>query len=37
MHGTQTMVVLKRTSEKRNLNWVWVMLRYAPRFFQTRW
>ena len=32
MYGTDTMVVLKRTSDKRMLNWAWLMLRITPRF-----
>lgn len=34
MRGTETMVVLKRTSDKRELHWAWLMLRYTPSFFQ---
>ena len=37
MYGTETMVVLKRSSDKRTLHWGWIMLRYAPRFFKTKW
>lgn len=36
MRGTETMVVLKRTSDKRELHWGWLMLRFAPRLFQSR-
>lgn len=32
MRGTETMVVLKRTSENRQLNWAWIMLNVSPKF-----
>lgn len=31
MRGSETMVLLKRTSESRQLQWGWVMLTYSPR------
>lgn len=34
MRGTETMVVLKRTSDKRELHWAWIMFRATPRFLQ---
>ena len=37
MHGTETMEVLKRSSDHHRLHWGWIMLRYAPRFLQTKW
>lgn len=36
MRGTKTMEVLKRTSEKRELHWAWLMFRAAPRFLQSK-
>lgn len=36
MRGTETMVVLKRTTDKRELHWAWIMLRYTPTFFRTK-
>lgn len=32
MYGTETMVVLKRSSDNRMLNWAWLMLRITPSF-----
>ena len=37
MQGTETMALLKRTSENNRLQWGWVMLQVSPRFFQTKW
>lgn len=34
MRGTETMVVLKRSSDKRELHWAWIMFRATPRFLQ---
>lgn len=31
MRGTETMTILKRTDEKRNLNWAWLMFSVTPR------
>lgn len=31
MHGTDTMVALKRSGEKKRLHWGWIMFRAAPR------
>lgn len=36
MRGTETMVILKRTSDKRELHWGWIMLRATPRFLEFR-
>ena len=33
MRGTETMVILKRTSGNRQLQWGWVMLSVTPRLF----
>ena len=33
MWGTRTMVVLKRSSDRRRLHWGWLMLSVTPRFF----
>ena len=32
MRGTETMTILKRSDEKRNLNWVWLMYTVTPYF-----
>ena len=32
MRGTETMAILKRSDEKRNLNWVWLMYTISPGF-----
>ena len=32
MRGTETMVVLKRTDERRQLQWGWIMLTVTPKF-----
>ena len=37
MQGTDTMALLKRSSENNRLQWGWVMLQVSPRFFQTKW
>lgn len=36
MRGTETMVILKRTSEKRELHWGWIMFKATPRFLEFR-
>ena len=36
MRGTETMVVLKRTSDKRELHWCWLMFRATPKFLQSK-
>ena len=36
MRCTKTMEVLKRTFEKRELHWAWLMFRAAPRFLQSK-
>ena len=37
MRGTETMVVLKRTDENRQLRWGWIMLTVTPKFFFGKW
>ena len=37
MKGTETMTVLKRTSDKNRLKWGWLMLVVTPSFFSTDW
>ena len=37
MHGTETMVLLKRTTDNRTLHWGWLMLTVNPRIFTGRW
>ena len=37
MRGTHTMVVLKKSSEERVLNWGWVMFNVTPRFLNGKW
>jgi len=32
MRGTETMVVLKKTTDRRQLNWGWIMLSVTPKF-----
>lgn len=32
MRGTETMTILKRSDEERNLNWVWLMYTVTPNF-----
>lgn len=36
MHGTDTMVALKRSGEKKRLHWGWIMFRAAPRLLNVR-
>ena len=36
MRGTDTMKVLKRSSDKGQLRWVWVMLTVTPEAFISR-
>lgn len=36
MRGTETMVILKRTSDKRELHWCWLMFRATPKFLQSK-
>ena len=36
MSGTETMVVLKRSSDKRELNWGWIMLSVTPKFLSNK-
>ena len=33
MRGTETMAILKRSNDKRNLNWAWLMYTVTPKFF----
>ena len=37
MQGTETMELLKRTSDKNRLHWGWLMLVITPEFFSTKW
>ena len=37
MRGTETMVILKKTSDKRQLRWGWIMLNVSPKFFSGKW
>ncbi len=34
MHGTESMVYLKRSDENRKLRWAWIMLSITPSFLQ---
>ena len=36
MRGTETMVILKRSSDNRQLQWVWVMFSVTPRLYSSR-
>ena len=37
MHGTETMVALKRVDSNRNLHWAWLNLIVRPRFLHVKW
>jgi hypothetical protein len=37
MHGTETMIRLKRTSDKNRLSWGWLMLTVTPKIFDIKW
>ena len=37
MRGTETMVILKKTSDNRQLQWAWIMLNVSPKFFSGKW
>lgn len=37
MKGTETMVLLKRTTDNRTLHWGWIMLTVTPRLFSGKW
>ena len=37
MRGTETMVILKKTSDNRQLRWGWIMLNVSPKFFSGKW
>jgi len=37
MHGTKTMEVLKRSTEKNRLHWGWIMLTVSPKVFSSKW
>lgn len=37
MQGTETMSILKRSSENNRLNWGWLMLSVTPTFFKGKW
>lgn len=37
MHGTETMERLKRSTDKRQLHWGWLMLNVNPQIFKLKW
>ena len=37
MKGTETMVILKKTTEKGQLSWGWIMFTVTPKFFSGKW
>ncbi len=37
MKGTETMELLKRSTDKHQLLWGWLMLNISPRIFSTKW
>ena len=37
MKGTETMEELKRSTDKHQLTWGWLMLNFSPRLFTTKW
>ena len=37
MKGTDTMTVLKKTADRRELHWGWLMLTISPRIFTAKW
>ena len=37
MQGTDTMSILKRSSENNRLHWGWLMLNVTPTFFKKKW
>lgn len=37
MKGSETMELLNKVSEKRQLHWAWLMLTVSPRLFTTTW
>ena len=37
MQGTETMAILKRSSDNNRLQWAWLMLQITPKFFSTQW
>ena len=37
MQGTETMEILKRSSNKNRLQWAWLMLQVKPTFFSGKW
>ena len=37
MHGTETMVALKRVDSNHNLHWAWLNLIVRPRFLHVKW
>ena len=36
LDSLETMVILKRTSDKRELHWCWLMFRATPQFLQSK-
>ena len=37
MQGTDTMSILKRSTDKNRLQWAWLMLQVTPKFFSSKW
>jgi hypothetical protein len=37
MHGTETMARLRRGDNDNNLHWVWLSLKFTPRFLNIGW
>ena len=37
MKGSKTMEILKRASNRRDLNWAWLSISISPRLFTTKW
>jgi hypothetical protein len=37
MAGTETMELLKRSTNKRKMHWAWLMFTVSPRIFSAKW
>ena len=37
MDGTDTMVLLKKATDKGDLHWAWIMLTVSPKVFSSLW
>ena len=37
MQGTETMAILKLSSDNTRLHWAWLMLNVTPTFFKKKW